>query len=408
MLSISNKLLSLSTITQHITIMNYRKIIISLGITVLVLFSPHTSIAQVTIGSASKSAEGALLDLKEQLDGSSTRGLGLPRVELTDLYSLVNVNVTDVGEKDSHTGLLIYNPIDVETYVNGETICKGLYVWDGEKWQALQERKIKSDITMTDGDGNVYPAKWFGSPCDPNDGAYWMTQNLYTSTQTDGSPIQSHLGPGGVLYPGGILNAGFSKKSYGAISNMTDVIITTPVSSLTGTISYGESDNPTGTLTTISRSEFVRKFGLLYSRSQAEGLCPAAEGWRIPDRIDWNKLIAYFGSADIAGPYLRSPSKYYLANDLAGDENNSKKWGINDNLPTHAVLSDFNLVPSGFFGTWNNTVEKFGEEGYIRRRFLQSQDDAHWLEFDNPTLQSKVIGGVVDYFYSARCIKDGR
>lgn len=96
----------------------------------LILFSATNLSGQVTIGSKQPPLAGALLDLKE--DGTTTKGLGLPRVSLKDPYSLDDVGGgSSAADKEAHTGLLIYNPD-----ANNE-LCPGLYVWDSERWQMV-------------------------------------------------------------------------------------------------------------------------------------------------------------------------------------------------------------------------------------------------------------------------------
>ncbi|MDR2621578.1 MAG: hypothetical protein LBC48_03235 [Dysgonamonadaceae bacterium] len=104
-----------------------------------------TGTAQVTIGSISEPAQGALLDLKDQNpDGdnvtSKTGGLLLPRVELNALddFSLPLSMNTD-EKKKNHTGLLVYN---VKT---GGGLEKGIHQWNGTEWEKLNK------ITKTEG-----------------------------------------------------------------------------------------------------------------------------------------------------------------------------------------------------------------------------------------------------------------
>jgi hypothetical protein len=100
--------------------------------------------AQVTIGSATEPNTGALLDLKEKnpvnpaVDNSTTtKGLGLPRVNLTTLTAISDISGA-VGKETQHTGLMVYN---VNT-VSAANILPGLYIWDGTQW-------VKSDATIS-------------------------------------------------------------------------------------------------------------------------------------------------------------------------------------------------------------------------------------------------------------------
>lgn len=112
---------------------------ILLLITALTLLYPVQ--AQVTIGSSIEPAHGSLLDLKETDDGSSTKGLGLPRVNLSkkdQLFPMFGKSGNVIGGYDTqksnidneHLGLVIYNlHTDLE-----EGLCPGVYVWEGTNW----------------------------------------------------------------------------------------------------------------------------------------------------------------------------------------------------------------------------------------------------------------------------------
>jgi hypothetical protein len=89
--------------------------------------------SQVTIGTLEQPLKGTLLDLKESKtsDGNanSQKGLMLPRVTLTDVYSLSPIlsgeDLSNAKLKPDYTGLIVYN---VNTNAPFE---KGLYSWNG-------------------------------------------------------------------------------------------------------------------------------------------------------------------------------------------------------------------------------------------------------------------------------------
>jgi uncharacterized protein (TIGR02145 family) len=99
-----------------------------------------TGYSQVTIGSGIEPVGGALLDLKEKTpsdpttdNATATKGLMLPRVNLTDLSRLSggpdgSPAITGVTENpddhSKHTGLTVYH---IGT-------CLGVYVWTGSEW----------------------------------------------------------------------------------------------------------------------------------------------------------------------------------------------------------------------------------------------------------------------------------
>lgn len=84
--------------------------------------------AQVIIGSGIEPDKGALLDLKEQVDGSSTEGLLLPRVALVDL-NVPTPLVVHVA------GMYVYN-----TTTDGDkNLEPGTYINDGMRWVRVKD-----------------------------------------------------------------------------------------------------------------------------------------------------------------------------------------------------------------------------------------------------------------------------
>ncbi len=98
------------------------------------------AMAQVTIGSGITPNPGAILDLKEDnsVNQNSTRGLGLPRVELEDINELYPMFASGdpaytPDQKKIHIGLAIYNTKDDLS----NRLCPGPYAWNGNKWIRL-------------------------------------------------------------------------------------------------------------------------------------------------------------------------------------------------------------------------------------------------------------------------------
>lgn len=110
--------------------------------------------SQVTIGSGHKPNAGALLDLKEKADGTSERGLSMPRVNIlyqnisdipagtkqTVAQTIEGTPAAEEWDNDLHKGLLVYH-IDK---------CKmegaGLYVWAGSQWNKLGKNTLFKGI----------------------------------------------------------------------------------------------------------------------------------------------------------------------------------------------------------------------------------------------------------------------
>lgn len=115
----------------------------SILLAALMLLAPIYHICgQVTIGSHHKPEQGAILDIKENNnDGkNSDKGLGIPRVilsNLTELYPMYGSYGAEKEEytqnktilKQKHAGLTVYNVNE-----NDPNIPSGFYLWDGERW----------------------------------------------------------------------------------------------------------------------------------------------------------------------------------------------------------------------------------------------------------------------------------
>ncbi|NDV68336.1 FISUMP domain-containing protein [Dysgonomonas sp. 25] len=173
--------------------------------------------AQVTIGSNQAPRAGALLDLTE--GATTTKGLNLPRVELTNLKPTTpaelsaSIGATGNWVLNDHTGLVVYNAID--NFCGANLIYQGIYVFDGTEWQYLGQ-DIDAGIGMSrwavlagfpgvaevkvsdaddtakgidtphpttgsawhrDQDGNIFLSGYFGSTA-----GRWMITNLAATT----------------------------------------------------------------------------------------------------------------------------------------------------------------------------------------------------------------------------------
>lgn len=128
------------------------KTLIKFSVCLLALSFPLYTQAQVTIGSGIPPVSGALLDLKEKADGSSTRGLGLPRVELKDIKTKTDLAETmgmanGTLDKDEHIGLVVYNVGKDETST-ATRFCPGVHIWDGDEWQSLTAYPAMSETRV--------------------------------------------------------------------------------------------------------------------------------------------------------------------------------------------------------------------------------------------------------------------
>lgn len=137
--------------------------------------------SQVTIGAALPPAEGALLDLSPL--ETMTKGLGLPRVKLSDRNRLIIGGELIAPDADSpaqqaaHTGLLVYN-VNEDICIE-DPIYTALYVWDGKHWDGINTEENETlaptvKILVDDRDPNnieSYLTGLFGKK-------RWMLENI--------------------------------------------------------------------------------------------------------------------------------------------------------------------------------------------------------------------------------------
>jgi len=121
--------------------MKNRILIISSIIIAYVSFATKLQ-SQVTIGTQATPLKGSLLDLKQWDESTgketSTIGIMYPRVALSninELYPILTGSESDyIASKPSYAGLIVYN-VTEDTNI---PLQKGLYVWDGAKWNSVQ------------------------------------------------------------------------------------------------------------------------------------------------------------------------------------------------------------------------------------------------------------------------------
>jgi hypothetical protein len=122
--------------------------------------------AQVTVGTGEETVKGAILQLKEKTGVTDDafnayRGLGLPRVTLSDKHQLYPMFLTDPDDPasgpnaeysgagktvldKSHTGLIVYNLVEDED----KDLCLGFNQWDGEQWNCFQQKPTSAQFTF--------------------------------------------------------------------------------------------------------------------------------------------------------------------------------------------------------------------------------------------------------------------
>lgn len=135
-----------------------RQNLASLLIITYLLLWEIPAVGQVTIGSGLTPSPGAILDLKEEVDGTSKKGIVIPRVKLVNrtipsgetlAQTIQGTAPNSNWDKDEHIGLMVYNTNPIETSAN--RVCPGIHVWNGEEWLPLLaypealERKVQDE-----------------------------------------------------------------------------------------------------------------------------------------------------------------------------------------------------------------------------------------------------------------------
>lgn len=130
------------------------------------------------------------------------------------------------------------------------------------------------------------------------------------------------------------------------------------------------------------------KYGRLYTWEVAQKVCP--EGWRLPDRADFEQLIASAGGMDFAGEKLKSTSGWFKKGNGSGE-------------------FSFNALPAGYrLGGSESAPGKFdGIGGYAHLWTATETPDglAHYLLLDFSTKAAKLSAFGKDEARSVRCVK---
>lgn len=254
-------------------------------ITLLILLTLFTCIshAQTTIGTNSKAMDGALLQLKEneELGANSSKGLGMPRVKLTDYTSLIDLGANlDAME---HIGLMVYN---LNECLFGKGDDQGLYIWDGIYWQPLTARASQTDdvrSVIDDGVNKItthykdetveYYYASFG------DAGVWLTSHLRTKYAKDGSELIAVT-----AYQEGVLK----QKTYFATPQNHYLYSNRSVMDLDDKDFLCNFDQVVvaGNKPGPKEVESIEMY--LHGKPYVQGICP--KGWHVPSDREWNLL----------------------------------------------------------------------------------------------------------------------
>ncbi|MGB0429036.1 MAG: fibrobacter succinogenes major paralogous domain-containing protein [Bacteroidia bacterium] len=132
----------------------------------------------------------------------------------------------------------------------------------------------------------------------------------------------------------------------------------------------------------------VSKYGRLYSYDDAMTACP--DGWHIPSRTEWQKMIEHLGGKDVAGGKLKSTTDWNSPNLGATNE------------------TGFNAMPGGYEA--NRKYFGLGDYGYWRTSTKDPADptDAYIVRmyFGNAQADAYSYAYWTGAGYSCRCVQD--
>lgn len=243
--------------------------------------------AQVTIGSSSPPVEGSLLDLKEQPNGTSLKGLGLPRVKLTAINAISDIS-NATGKEIEHVGLLVYNTNEC---LNSTGKDDGLYVWDGTMWEYVGKQVQSSDVkTFTDNRLNdtpqTYKYRSFGAQGDTDYAGEWMIESLRATRLPDGTALTfSAAGSQSIpqyAYPAPNPSPNPLPAGSSGLLDGTDEYYVKKVPSMGYLYNWVAAANGN----TSNANQAGGEASELTVGNQ--GICPA--GWHLPSDKEWNDL----------------------------------------------------------------------------------------------------------------------
>lgn len=306
------------------------------------------SFAQVTIGSGEKANRGALLDLKENTPSTagaanSTKGLLLPRLKLSNLNSLSDIDGVDVSKHLGHTGLTVYN-------LNTDK-CNGLYpgihIWNGTTWNKVGKNVNFSTGKLTDNRPNdishTYNTGHFAL-LDPLTSdviaeAEWMLENLKAKTYDSGIAVgdrQNLVFHNDATQPGAT-EAYFTYPNKDASKFGTEGYYYSGIAALNNQVVDGLHDG-------------VRP---VPSRNQ-QGICP--DGWRIPTYEDWMLLVSMLEQSECEHAFPKPENDKWWGGMILP---NSANLDFRSRLAKDGGFAAYNSGSYTNNGNFNAVVDKF-------------------------------------------------
>lgn len=303
--------------------------------------------AQVTIGSDQRANSGSLLDLKQNTDGTSLKGLGLPRVELKSLkipknetsLSITIKNATGEWDKDEHIGLMVYN-VSVYNECDSYTFRSGPYAWNGDEWQYLIDIKknpeVKEYVDARDGEKYLY--RRFGNAGE------WMLEHLRYIPKAEDYP---NISPFPDIEAGTNAENDPSRKLYYyPNSDLSTPGIPNPTTWRPNQgILYTYSAATLGAQDDVEDNQGRTPYdpdaeGPL---QPIQGICPP--GWHIPNDKEWSALEKeIYNNANKYSQYKLGDGLPFIPEEWNVNTEDSSDWELHTDGP-RGVLEDENGNP---------------------------------------------------------------
>lgn len=309
---------------------------------VMLIFTLSTTQAQVTIGSGIEPAPGSLLDLKENSDRTSTKGMMLPRIKLTNLKptSPTGVNSlpsslgspeTENWDLNAHRGMVVYN---INQCISLEEVEPGIYVWGGTEW-IFSGKRLAAGVQVHPRKEGVYEEFY---SADFGTAGRWMITNLAAyqydgNAHSQGYPLVLKDNPGSWeqpywVYPDGggkgtddkffksnmhmglLYNWSAATAGKGGDTGLKNIYNMESASQESNEESATEYDprQLDGTWTTFPGNGASPR-----RQWRIQGICPS--GWHLPSDYEWLLLEKEI---------IRNTSKYSTVKDINPGETNNR------------------------------------------------------------------------------------
>jgi uncharacterized protein (TIGR02145 family) len=132
-----------------------------------------------------------------------------------------------------------------------------------------------------------------------------------------------------------------------------------------------------------------KKYGRLYDWKTATTVCP--NGWKLPSREDWKKLVVVAGGLEIAGKRLKARSGWN------NDGNGTETYGFSA-LPGGFRNSGGDFYDASYDGYWWTATAYSDDYAYFR--YMGSNYSRVDESYDDFKSYRK------SYKYSVRCVKE--